>query len=247
MGDYTYWSNAASDCVGYDAYEIAEKVSLATLQVIEGKAKYARDGVVFYESHFNWPLIAVIQRIALMSGKPIRVLDFGGAFGDVYLQNRPLIDDQIVFWRVVEQDTMLKTANYLPKVGKLFFGRFEDQEASNFDLIIVSSVLQYLPNYEQMISALVSLNAAGIFVDRTSFTEKTRYQHRVTKQVVRPPLYEASYPCVFFCKKTFISLFDPYEIQFEFTNTDTANIPSRFLGIYFEKGKPIKCLTGKKY
>lgn len=235
-GDYKTWEEAASECVGYSENSIIDQTFNATHDVVMGRGAFCRDGVVFRNSEYNWPLIAIVQRLHIALGRRIRVLDFGGAFGDIYLQNRKFLESLVEYWQVVEQEAMLRKAKELPPIDWLRFANLDDQSIQDVDLIVLSSVLQYLPDYRPIVDRLVAIRPSGIFLDRTGFVESPRETERITKQTVRPPIYEATYPCRFFVKEKLESLFLPYCPLAEWNALDSANIPSHYLGIYFEIG-----------
>ena len=234
-GDYSSWAAASEASSGYSESNIAEKAFLAARDVIHGRAAYCRDGVTFQKSELNWPLIAGLQAVHRKLNRPIRVIDYGGAFGDSYLQNREFIKDFVEFWRVSEQPSMVERAKELPSVERLEFSSADDANFATADLVVLSSVLQYLVDYKSLIGKLVEANPSAIFIDRTGFVEEARARERITKQTVRPPLYSASYPCRFFVKSELMKLFAPHRIKAEWDALDVANIPSRYLGMYLEK------------
>jgi putative methyltransferase (TIGR04325 family) len=233
-GDYSTWEEAASECVGYSENTIIDQTFKATHDVILGRGAFCRDGVVFSNAEYNWPLIAIVQRIHLKLSRRVRVLDFGGAFGDIYLQNRKFLESIVESWEVIEQEAMLRKAKDLPPIDRLKFTELDAKASQTADLIVLSSVLQYLPDYRSIIDRLLSFSPSGIFLDRTGFVEEPRDTERITKQIVRPPIYEATYPCRFFVKEKLESLFLPYRPLVEWNALDSANIPSHYLGIYFE-------------
>jgi putative methyltransferase (TIGR04325 family) len=234
VGDYSDWSVASAVSEGYDAEEIASKMIQSVRDVLDGSATYCRDGVTFRTGEFNWQLVTFVERLALAVGRSINVLDFGGAFGDGYLQNRSMVDEYVASWTVVEQASLLRQAKTLPYVPKLTFQDSIGACQVPIDLVIVSSVLQYIADYQKVIDGLVGLRSRGIFVDRTGFVPDDQSVNRITKQFVRKPIYDASYPCYFFSKRNFVPLFKPYIPIAEWRTSDCANIPSQFLGMYFE-------------
>ena len=234
-GDYANWQLAGESSRGYSGNEIADQAFNATLKAINGSAAYARDGVCFEIAEYNWQLVALVYRLSLKLGRNIRVLDFGGAFGDSFIQNLSLIGGPVASWTVVEQDSMHTRAKELPFVEKLAFETLPNIKKNEVDLILLSSVLQYLSEPDGIIRKLVGLNAHGILVDRTGFVPNDRKIDRITKQSVRPPIYNATYPCRFFEKSRFITQFRPYKPAVEWNALDVANIPSQYLGMYFER------------
>lgn len=234
-GDYDRWSAAEAVCGGYSASEIADRAFAATSKAIEGKVSYARDGVCFDVPVYNWQLLAVVHRLRLKLGRDLRVLDFGGAFGDSYIQHARMISDSVSSWTVIEQESIRVKAEGLPPVEKLRFRTLSEINRDEVDLLVLSSVLQYLPDPVVVVDELLGLGATGIFVDRTGFVPAERSSERITKQTIRPPIYDASYPCRFFPREEFIARFRTYDLIAEWTNPDRANLPSRFLGMYLER------------
>jgi putative methyltransferase (TIGR04325 family) len=234
-GDYGLWSVALQKSSGYSTETIVNIAFKATEAVISGTGEFARDGVIFEQVEYNWQLVAIVHRLYLRLNRPIRILDFGGAFGDTFIQNRKMINDLVSTWTVVEQDAMLMKAQELPHVDKLQFDYLKNIKIGEFDLLCLSSVLQYLGDYESMVHQLKKLEPTGILVDRTGFVPKGRSTCRITLQTVRLPIYEGTYPCWFFEKKLLIQLLSPYKLIAEWKGFDVANISSEYLGQYFEK------------
>ncbi len=82
------------------------------------------------------------------------------------------------------------------------------------DIIILSSVLQYIENPYPLIEFISQLNIKNIVLDRTAFSNEKN--DLLTIQNVSPDIYEASYPCWFFSSSSFIKKFIGYEIINEF-------------------------------
>lgn len=103
-GNYSTWEAAAAQCTGYDAAPILAKVLDATLRVKRGEAAYERDSVLFDEIEYTSPVTEALMWAAAQSGGRLDVLDFGGALGSSYFQNRAFLADlPQVRWSVVEQ------------------------------------------------------------------------------------------------------------------------------------------------
>jgi putative methyltransferase (TIGR04325 family) len=120
-GDYSSWTKVSSDCDGYSEKNISERMLNAAEAVINGRAAFCRDGMIFQKSELNWPLVAIARGLRTKLGRPLRVIDFGGAFGDTFLQNRSFLAEIVASWSVVEQDVMLEHAAKLPVIEKLRF------------------------------------------------------------------------------------------------------------------------------
>jgi len=100
--------------------------------------------------------------------------------------------------------------------------------ANKIDLVIFSSVLQYLENPFSFIEKIVEQRIRYIIIDRTPFVDT---KSRITVQKVHPSIYRASYPCWFFNESQFLSYFKKhYVLMSQFTALDVANIRSVFKG-----------------
>lgn len=109
-GNFREWIDASKLCVGYDAENIFDKVKSAALRVKAGEACYERDSCLFYEKAFNYPLVAHLEKIAMENDNYLDVIDWGGALGSTYYQNRKLLcSEKLNYkWSVVEQVHFVK-------------------------------------------------------------------------------------------------------------------------------------------
>lgn len=90
------------------------------------------------------------------------------------------------------------------------------------NLIILSSVLQYLEYPYELIQKLCSLNVDYIIIDRTPVSPNER--DILTIQQVPKEIYDASYPSWIFSEKLFLSKFYNYESEIKFNNGFTKSI-----------------------
>ncbi|MBR2374006.1 MAG: methyltransferase, TIGR04325 family [Lentisphaeria bacterium] len=191
---YSSWQSAASHAGTYDSPEIIRKVLSATQQVIDGKAVYERDSVLFYEKEYNTRLVAALQRAAA-EGKGVHVLDFGGALGSVFWQHREILQKNIkdLSWHIVEQKSFFDVSASLNYDAPLYFHETIDDALKNSDINVVlfASVLQYLERPEYFIDKVRGVDF--IIVDRhPEFCSLER--SLFTVQYVKEPIYNASYP-----------------------------------------------------
>jgi putative methyltransferase (TIGR04325 family) len=204
-GNYSSWSEAVHASTGYDSDVILQKTKDALVKVKIGEAVYERDSVLFDEIQYSWPLLAGLMWAAARSGGRLNVLDFGGSLGSTYFQNHAFLKQlPDVRWSVIEQ------AEYI-RVGKEFFEddilRFyptiDDYSAENTpDVVVLSSVLQYLENPYEILSRLLELRSDCIILDRTPFWEGG--EDHICVQHVPASIYPASYPIWIFSKNRFL-------------------------------------------
>lgn len=235
-GNYKSWKVAESRCSGYDSEEILEKVKTSALLIKEGRAVYERDSFLFNETQHSFPLLASLMWIAARNKGKLNVLDFGGSLGSTYFQNKSFLDSLAeVNWCVVEQPGFVKAGleNFETKNLHFFFTIDECLNSYDIDVILLSSVLQYIEEPYKLLDQLKSAGIKNLIIDRTPFIAAN---DRLTVQKVNPAIYKASYPCWFFNKQKFLSFIDTdYDLLIEFDALDKANIESEFKGYLFRK------------
>jgi putative methyltransferase (TIGR04325 family) len=84
------------------------------------------------------------------------------------------------------------------------------------NVIILSSVLQYIENYIEIINQINEIKFDYIIIDRTTFIKGVT--HRIVKQEVPEWIYKASYPVHLFKFDEFVSLFTNYEVVTNFNS-----------------------------
>jgi len=200
-GHYSTWSEASKLAVGYDSGKILERVVQATEKVLAGEAACERDSFLFPDRVFPFPILSVLLRAALDGGGKLRVLDFGGSLGSTYRQCAPFLEGLQVDWRVVEQSHFVEAGQAQFETESLrFFPSIEAATAVGpVDVILLSSVLQYLERPMEVMERLETVSARFLLMDRTPFSDQQ--EDFVVVQHVSPRLYPASYPCWVFSRK----------------------------------------------
>ncbi len=190
-GRYDSWTDAALNAAGYQNGSIALKVLEATKQVMEGKACFERDSVLFYHKEFNFRLISIFGLLASCS-RHINVLDFGGALGSEYWKNRDFLYKFGVdfTWNIIEQEHYVEIGKKEISNKELRFYRNVSQLERRPDILILSGVLQYLPDYQVILSELLDLKPRYILIERQIVSDQTR----ICVQYVAENIYQASYP-----------------------------------------------------
>jgi putative methyltransferase (TIGR04325 family) len=235
-GNYPSWHSAREKCTGYDSEKILDKVRTSLLQVKNGNALYERDSVLFNTLQYSYPLLSGLMWIAARNKGKLNVLDFGGSLGSSYFQNKRFMDSlKDINWCIVEQPAFVRTGIEDFATDKLhFFNTIDDcLKSFRIDVVLFSSVLQYLEEPFKVIEQVKSMHIENIIIDRTPFISG---KDRITIQKVRPRIYKASYPCWFFNKEKFVSLLTKdYEMILEFDALDEANISSEFKGFILKR------------
>ena len=204
-GEFATWEEACVHCSGYDAEDILAKVLEATLKVKRGEATFERDSVLFDEIEYTWPVLAGLMWVAARNGGCLNVLDFAGALGSGYFQNRQFLQAlPDVRWNVVEQKHYVDAGRTnIQDEGLRFYKTIEDCLLENKpNVILLSSVLQYLRSPIDIIEQLPRVGASTLIIDRTPFS---RYcKDRLLVQHVPASIYSASYPMWVFSEAEFV-------------------------------------------
>lgn len=234
FGDYSSWNEVEKLCEGYSDKSILQKTLESTLKVKNGEAVFERDSFIFDEIQYSWGLLASLFKVAVENGNSLKVLDFGGALGSHYFQNKKFLQPiKIKKWTVVEQKHYIDVGNKKIADGILSFA-YSIEDVNNADVLILSAVLQYFPNPYEWLEKFIAKKIPYIVLDRTAFSTEGR--DRLTLQKVLPEIYEAQYPAWFLDKsKVFSVIQKEYELIAEFQDTIDVieEIPSEYKGALF--------------
>jgi len=224
-GDVKSWHKAFLRSGGYSDPSIIEKVLSSTIEVIKGKATYEQDSVLFHNSQIPSYLISAIMLSQNNSAEDFKVLDWGGSLGSLYFRTRPLWlnSENKTKWHVVEQDNFVSLAEGNVELDNLFFHKVTPDE--NFDLCILSAVLQYLEDPYIVLSDILGKSPRYVLVSRTAFIKKAG-KERITIQEVFPPIYEATYPCRFLDESKIMNIFLDHNYEVIFNEIDGDACPN---------------------
>jgi putative methyltransferase (TIGR04325 family) len=199
QGDYPDWASALAGAHGYDAANILDIQRASMRKVRDGHAVYERDSVLFDEIEYFFPTLAALLLVGSRNGNRLRVLDFGGALGSSYYQNRQMLSHLTeLAWQVVEQPHFVEAGqaefqdehlSFLPTIDAAWAG-------GTPHLVLFSSVLQYLEDPFTLLKEVAGRGPRYILVDRTPVMDAGR--ERIVVQTVPPSIYPASYACRLF-------------------------------------------------
>jgi putative methyltransferase (TIGR04325 family) len=208
-GDLATWEEARAASGGYDSEAVLRRMLEAELKVKKGEAVDARDGVTFGEMQFALPVMAALARVCAIRGGAVRVLDIGGAFGGLYRQYKAFVPGGKASWIVVEQAALVKLGkqHFENEELQFAFSLEEALVASPADIVLLSSVLQYLPQPYALMSRIVASGIPHVVIDRTPCSCLDR--DVLSVQRVPPEIYEASYPCWIFSQRRLRAAFAP--------------------------------------
>lgn len=230
-GRHENWEVAQGASAGYGHVDILKKVYEAELEVKRGHAADARDGVLFDSIEFSLPVMAALARTACNRSAPLRVLDFGGAFGGMYRQYRAFGLRAKASWNVVEQPGFVALGREFETPELRFHASIEEVLAGGVpDVALFSSVLQYLPHPDAIIERIKAAGVSQVVIDRTPCFEGE--EDLITIQHVPAQIYKASYPCRIFSRSRFMRYMEvDYKLVATFTD---AGGPLRGPGIGFD-------------
>ena len=218
-GPFVDWAAAKAATSGYQHEEILARVRLAIQSVLRGEADYEQDGVAFRGSPPASYALSALLLAACRNNGHLSVLDFGGGLASSYLRWRPLFGALSgLHWAVVEQSHFVAEGNEL-YAGDPSVSFHEDlaQVSPRPNVVLASSVLQYLADPYEVLHRLASLRADVIVLDRTP----CGVEDSVYAQFVPARLGKASYPLwVLSRDKVHSALSRNYTLLSEFDSLD---------------------------
>lgn len=236
-GNYKTWEDAKSKTTGYDSALILDKVRESIYKVKEGLSVYERDSVIFDTIQYSWPLLTGLMMAAAKNEGKINVLDFGGSLGSTYYQNKKFLANfNDVVWSIVEQEHFVNIGkeSFEDSILKFYPTITDCIKEQSPNVIVLSSVLQYLENPYQFIDSLINETQANlILIDRTPFSS----EERIVIQTVPSSIYKGSYPCHIFSLSKFKNFFSSnnYNLIEEFESNDGKVGDIYFKGILYLK------------
>jgi putative methyltransferase (TIGR04325 family) len=134
-----------------------------------------------------WCTLSGLQLAARENDNCLKVLDFGGSLGSTYFQLRDYLSSIATLkWCVVEQEPCANAGKLHFEDDKLKFFDSLDvaTEKTNFNVLLLGGVLQYLSSPYDTLSLLLKSDFEFVFLDRTplfpSFDEKIMLQETAT-------------------------------------------------------------------
>lgn len=238
FGNYLSWEEALKDTKSYSDLIIYNKTINSINKVITKEATYTRDTIVFdrIEYEFHQSVLTGILKFALNSKKNhLNILDFGGSLGNTYFALKDFLKPLEINWNIVEQKEYIEYGKKNIKDIDFFYNIKDCLDEKNIDIIIFSSVLQYLENPYEVLTTILSYNLPCIILERTAILPN---KNRLTIQKVPPSIYNSSYPSWFLNEEKIFSIFDShnYTLIADFKELWSCNIEnSQFKGYIYVK------------
>lgn len=222
-GKYPSWAAAQKQCVGYDADIIFEKAKRSILEVRNGNAVYERDTVVFDKIEYSWQVLAGLMMVAANHEGKLNVIDFGGALGSSYFQNRRFLNElKFVQWNIVEQAHFVKFGQQELATDCLrFYSSIQECfENTQPNVLLLSNVIQYIESYKEVLDVVNNTNVDYVIIDMLPIDMELTFEDAsICVQRVSPQIYEASYPCRIFRENLISQLLTKYKEIESFENS----------------------------
>lgn len=230
-GPYSDYETALLHSQGYDSSVVLDKVYQGVLAVLNREAAYERDGTAFKKAPETLHLNNLLSSI-LKPGDT--VVDFGGGLGGLFI-NHPSLFKACGRRVVVEQDSFVGAGQSLCRdfgIAIEFLNSLSLLD-SEPDVLILSSVLSYLPDPFLVLDQAAKLRPKAIIVDRTPVTDSPHLQWFVQDN---PGYYRepVSYPVAPIPERLLIDKLDGYTLTRTWTNSFDAQIPPH-RGFHFER------------
>jgi len=191
------WKTASSKSSGYESKSTLETLKLRIEKIahLENPKNDPRINVVL--SHIK-DLIAEIP-----TNKEIQVLDIGGSFGEYFFYAVKAIDTHTFNWTVLETEGHCSIVpEFLKSASGLTFISEPPEETTQFDVALLSSVIQYVEDPFGLLKFACSRSNA-VIVNRLPLS-----QHKADRVAVqRPGLLNSkgSYPVHIFSESVFLN------------------------------------------
>jgi len=232
VGDYPTWKDAEFCSSGYDTGVVFECVLAGARKARDGLVAYERDSVTFEEPEYVWPVLSGLLLAAARNSGGLNVLDVGGGLGSLYYQHLPLLRGiGLKRWAVVEQPHVVEAGKreFQDRVLRFHVDIPSCLAESVPNAVLLSGVVQYLPEPYALLAQVCDLGADVIIHSRTAFSLKDK--DRLTVQKVSPEIYQASYPAWFLSRKRFYEIFEErYELLASFPGCEGRYVPGFFEG-----------------
>lgn len=232
-GDYHSWNEASSESTGYEHSDILERVLASLLKVRDGQAVFERDSILFDEIHYDWPVTAALMWAAARFRGELKVLDYGGALGSSFFQNREFIQNVDVLWSIVEQKNFVAAGQkFLGDDRVRFFETVNECCAETQpNVALISSTLQYIADPYEVIRQIESTCADILILNRTPFFEGQK--DRICVQQVPSSIYRASYPAWIFSRQGFLPKLKDWSLVATFEGDEGVFLLDDFKRVQF--------------
>jgi putative methyltransferase (TIGR04325 family) len=232
------WQTAQNQCESYGSDRVLSILADAGVAVEKGAGMFERDGKIYKHYSENFQLVSALKHVSSAKGC-FQVLDFGGAFGNNYRQNRWFLPNSTDYiWCVVEQERFVETGRRLFQNEKLKFETTIPEAIKLYqpNIAVMSNALQRMEHPFDVINELAKSDIPYLFIDRTPVISSP--ENRITRTILPAISDNTYYPTWVFSESDFkAKLQQYYRIidQFGVDNNPTKQGENRRLGFFCEK------------
>jgi putative methyltransferase (TIGR04325 family) len=233
-GPYPSYAAALAEATGYDSPLVVQQVEEATLAVLEGRAAHERDGTAL-ESRPDLPILAVLKSLI---GATSTIADFGGGLGGLFI-NAPELFPPGCRRLVIEQASMVEAGRRMTTahgLGLEFFDGADLPSIPAVDVLVLSGVLQYLPDPWPLLGSLLHhARPQAVILDRTSIRHgPSRWYLQTNPGYYREPV---SYPIQVLDRDRLLRSFPGYRLEREWRNSFDAQRPEHVGLLFIREGE----------
>ncbi len=239
FGELKTWEEAEKAAIGYDAGHILEKMKQSFRELKRGTNVFELDTILYKEKRYNYPLLFSLSWIALQKKSVLNIIDFGGALGSAYYWVKDfLLPTTKLNWNIIEQPHIVAAGKAEFETSSLHF--FENFDAcfklSSPDILLFSSVLQYIPDKGFLYEEIRKRQFSYIIIDRTPYFSNKERPTAISVQKLNDTVYgkETTLPCFIYNKTEIVTeLENEYDIVLDNPNFEDLNYDYHGENFYF--------------
>lgn len=212
---FNNFEDALQECDGYYNKKLIRYIFSQSLKALNN-GKYEQDGLIYDNPIINEFILDYLCNDYILKKKfnfneKIKVLDYGGSFGNLYFSLKNFINLKFQ-WEIVEQYQKVKLAKKHYKFKNIKFSN-KISKKKNYDIVIFNTSFQYLSNPFQVFKNLQNKTKIFIITNLIINDGKTNY---IKIENPDPKVYKYTYPAWFLSKKYLLNnLFKNWNIKFK--------------------------------
>lgn len=239
FGKYTKFSDALNKSHGYSYPYLNKHIYNQSKKAIQ-KKKFEQDGIIYNNPKVNKFFVNYLVNNYILKKKfnfkkKIKVLDYGGSFGNLFYSLKKFIHLKFQ-WEIIEQKEkvlLAKKSKFFKEIK--FFSKINKKK--KYDIIIFNTSFQYLDDPIRTFKILEK-NSDNFILTNLILTNKSQHYLRIENP--DPKVYKFTYPCWFFSEKILFSqVFKKfYILKQKAENTPyKLNMYEKYFNILLEKKK----------
>jgi putative methyltransferase (TIGR04325 family) len=232
-GPYKNWKIAETKSSGYDSDEIFNKVKASAEIVKNSEQGHERDSVISFKKEYDEFFLKILNKYSNEKNKIIKILDYGGSMGSLYFKYKNKIGSNFV-WSIIEQKRYVDEGLKNFQNSTLdFFHNIEDYKGKHkADIILISSSLQYIENYTEIIFKLIDLKPSHVLILKTPFNYNKKDEIYIQKPLKH--IYKSTYPCWIFSYDKFLKIMLKNYLLENSELTEPKMFTLQYLNLYFK-------------